>query len=208
MCFLNIFCYLAGLSNCYCHQEIFEIGSHRDILFNKDQQAKLSRVYYGFVYTFAIFTTALNTSHWLFAMQYWSLASRLETVLTNQNLNSLDLRLNLVFYLGLLFTLATGSLIVAAYYKLTVNIENWVEILNIAPPLVSVLFLVDAMRRLQKVIQNKFAINMWQIIVHMISFVFLIISAIVISYDSRNTWHHPRQFFILYEAFILCIFTS
>lgn len=66
-----------------------------------------------------------------------------------------------MFYLGLLFTLATGSLIVGAYYQRTVKFENWVEILNILPPLISVLFLSDAMRRLRIVIKNKFDINLW-----------------------------------------------
>lgn len=58
--------------------------------------------------------------------------------------------------------LSTGSLIIVAYYNLSNRkLENWVEAINVAPSLVSIFFLLDALRRLKGIVKSKLAFDTW-----------------------------------------------
>lgn len=72
------------------------------------------------------------------------------------------MKIKLIFFAGLLLNLSTGSLIIVAYYELSSRrFENWVEAINIAPSFISIIFLLDAMRRLRTIVKTKFQIDTW-----------------------------------------------
>ena len=73
-----------------------------------------------------------------------------------------EVKIKIIFFVGLLLNLSTGSLIIVAYYELSSRtFENWVEAINIAPSFISIIFLLDAMRRLRTIVKTKFQIDTW-----------------------------------------------
>ena len=120
-----------------------------------------------------------------------------------------EVKIKIVFFTGLLLNLSSGSLIIVAYYELSSRkFENWVEAINVAPSFISVFFLVDAMRRLRTIVRSKFAIDTWQFFWHMISYILLAASAVLLEVDSRDAWSEAKRFFWVYEAFIITISLS
>jgi hypothetical protein len=73
-----------------------------------------------------------------------------------------EVKIKVILLIGLLLNLSTGSLIIVAYYELySHRFENWVEAINVAPSCISIIFLLDAMRRLRTIVKAKFQIDTW-----------------------------------------------
>jgi hypothetical protein len=105
--------------------------------------------------------------------------------------------------------LSTGILIIVAYYKLSSRkFENWVEAINVAPSFISIIFMLDAMRRLRTMVKTKFHIDVWQFFWHMISFTMLAVSAILLEVNSRHAWQNEKSYYRFYAAFIVTLFLS
>ena len=154
--------YTFGLTGGYCLQQFYVIGSQKGFIFDKVEQERLKHVYYGFVYSFGFFSIAINVSHWIFAMQYWSLTVRLESAIKQFDSFKTEVKVKTIFFSGLLINLSTGALIIVAYYEISSRkFESWVEAINVAPAFISVFFLVDAMRRLRTIVKSKFVVDTW-----------------------------------------------
>jgi len=75
---------------------------------------------------------------------------RLESAIKQFDSFRTEVKIKVIFFSGLLINLSTGTLIIVAYYeRYSRKFENWVEAINVAPSFISVIFLVDAMRRLR-----------------------------------------------------------
>lgn len=134
---------------------------------------------------------------------------RLESAIKQFNSFRTEVKIKVIFFSGLLINLSTGTLIIVAYYELSSRkFENWVEAINVAPSFISVIFLVDAMRRLKNIVKSKFTIDTWQFFWHMISYVLLAASALLLEVDSRHAWKKPKRYYSIYEAFIVTILFS
>ena len=148
-------------------------------------------IYKGNAWSLCVFLASFNTAHWIFAMQYWSLAIKLQLVVQQKQVKHLGLLLKLMFYVGEVLQCLTGYLSLFAFnhegaqYN-TKAIENWTDFMNIFPELVSLCVLVDALRRLRNITAGQFAIDTAQMILHIAGFTLVVGTGIWLTYTTRH----------------------
>lgn len=116
----------------------------------------------GIYYSTAVFFTSFSVSHWLFAMQYWSLSLRLTQLVRNKDVSSVTVPTVIVGALGLIFNLASGWFVIKAF-KYPGN-QFWAtstKIMNVMPSVISLLFLIDSLRRLRNLAKGVMHFETW-----------------------------------------------
>jgi len=63
----------------------------------------LTHLYKGNAWALCIFIASFNLAHWIFAMQYWSLAFKLQLMVKQKQIPHLGVFLKIAFYLGAIF---------------------------------------------------------------------------------------------------------
>lgn len=146
---------VGGILTAYLVQNLFNIGnqSYEKVVRDRHQLEKITT---EASYTIAVFFCCFNTAHWLFAMKYWSVALKLQSIVEEWPTDKQYL-INSVGVVGLLLNIGSGVLIVLAFY----NFGNqtwgfWTELGNILPNCVSLLVMIDALRRFRNVAKGVF----------------------------------------------------
>ena len=126
--------------------------------------------------------TCYNVSHWILAVQYWSLSMKLEAMLNGQNIKTFTTRIRWYFLAGLLLNISTGvTIILRPYYrKKYPNLKYWRDWLNLAAAAVSNIMLIDALRRLRKIVKGVFAVDTWQMILHLSAYLLVFFSGVIL----------------------------
>jgi hypothetical protein len=100
-----------------CTQQLFVIGSTADLT-TDNVKNRAMRLYYTYAWSLGIAGICYNVSHWMLAVQYWSLSTKLEAMLDGQSIKTFTFRLRCLFFVGLLLNISTGiTTILTAYYK-------------------------------------------------------------------------------------------
>ena len=108
---------------------------------------------------------------------------------------------------GLIVNCATGIFIVLAFSNFNdVQWENATETITVLPDVISVAFLIDALRRLKIVTKGVMIIQTWQMIWHIWSFALVAIGGILLCVATRHTWQHANWFYVTYELIVLLVF--
>ena len=86
---------------------------------------------------------------------------------------------------GLLLNISTGvTIIMTAYSKSNYNkypkLEFWRDWLNLIAAAVSNIMLIDALRRLRKIVKGVFAVDTWQMILHVSAYLLVFVSGVII----------------------------
>lgn len=91
-------------------------------------------------------------------------------------------RLRWSFLAGLLLNISTGvTIILTAYYKTKYpNLKYWRDWLNLAAAAVSNIMLIDALRRLRKIVKGVFAVDTWQMILHVSAYLLAFVSGVIL----------------------------
>ena len=151
------------------------------------------KLYYTYAWSLGIAGICYNVSHWILAIQYWSLSTKLEAMLDGQNMKTFTTRLRWFFLAGLLLNISTGvAIILTAYYKTKSkypNLKYWRDWLNLAAAAVSNIMLIDALRRLRKIVKGAFSVDTWQMILHVSAYLLVFLSGItllIIEYDGKT----------------------
>ncbi len=121
------------------------------------------RLYRSYGWALGIAGICYNVSHWILAVQYWTLSTKLEAMLDGTSMKTFKIQARFIFVIGLLLNVSTGVTIVVNVYKrcdLT-NMYKWRDWLNFAAAAISNLLLIDALRRLRKIIKGDFAVDTW-----------------------------------------------
>ncbi len=84
--------------------------------------------------------------------------------------------------------------------------ENATEIVTVLPDVISVVFLIDALRRLKIVTKGVMIIQTWQMIWHIWSFALVAIAGILLCVATRHTWRHADWFYVTYELIVVLVF--
>ena len=120
--------------------QLFEVASVWNDLLNaaQNRQDWIMHIYKGNAWSLCVFLASFNTAHWIFAMQYWSLAIKLQLVVQQKQVKHLGLLLKLMFYVGEVLQCLTGYLSLFAFNHEGAQynkkaIENWADFMNIFP---------------------------------------------------------------------------
>ena len=148
-------------------------------------------------------------------MQYWSLAIKLESLVAQKEVNRLGLKLKIVFYAGLILQCSTGYMEILAFNSETSPhkklIENSTDFMNIFPQFVSLMFLLDALRRLRKVTAGNFVIDTFQMILHISGFAGVVGTGtwLTITTHGVNTRENGiKRFYINLDCVVAMIFLA
>ena len=68
--------------------------------------------------------------------------------------------------------------------------------------LLSVLFLLDALRIIRSVTAGTFVIDTWQMIWHLLAFTLVVVTGVGLDLITRNPWDHPKIFYAMLELVI------
>lgn len=125
-------------------------------------------------------------------------------------------RLRWYFLAGLLLNISTGVIIIlTAYCKNKYpNLKYWRDWLNLAAAAVSNIMLIDALRRLRKIVKGVFSVDTWQMILHVSAYLLVLVSGVILlSTDYGLLGSSPisyanKRFYSLYMIFIICVFLS
>ena len=150
------------------------------------------KLFHTYAWSLGIAGICYNVSHWILAIQYWSLSTKLEAMLDGQNMKTFTTRLRWFFLAGLLLNISTGvTIILTAYYKTKYpNLKYWRDWLNLAAAAVSNIMLVDALRRLRKIVKGVFAVDTWQMILHVSAYLLVFVSGVIllkIEYEMKGS---------------------
>lgn len=107
---------ISGLSVAYFVADLFNLASDLKLLLNTDLKT-LERIANCCSYSVAIFFTCFNIAHWIFSMQYWSLALRLQCFINKDSLDKVNIVIRVVTCIGLMANLAGGAFIVIAFHQ-------------------------------------------------------------------------------------------
>jgi len=172
------------------------------------------RLYHAYAWSLGIAGICYNVSHWILAVQYWSLSTKLEAMLNGQNIKTFTIRLRLSFLAGLLLNFSTGvTIILTVYYKIKYpELKKWRDWVNLTAAAVSNIILIDALLKLRKIVKAAFVVDTWQMILHVSAYLLVFLSGIfllIIEYTSEvNKSYESLTFYQLYEVFIICVFLS
>ena len=174
------------------------------------------QLYHTYAWSLGIAGICYNVSHWILAVQYWSLSTKLEAMLDGQSMKTFTNRLRWLFLAGLLLNISTGLiLILTAYYKTSYpSLKYWRDWLNLTAAAVSNIMLIDALRRLKKIVKGVFAVDTWQMILHVSAYLLVFVSGVIlliIEYGvlvSSPFSYANKEFYKLYRFFIFCVFLS
>jgi len=78
--------------------------------------------------------------------------------------------------------------------------------MNILPDTISILFLIDSLRRLKVVSSGVMHIEIWQMILHIWSFVSVVVAGTLLSISTMHAWKKPTYFYATYESIVLMVF--
>lgn len=85
-------------------------------------------------------------------------------------------------------TLTGYFYVLDGHHYLNKNITLTSKFLNVIPDLLSAIFLVDALRRLKIVAAGLFEIEIWQMIWHLWTFLFLIAGGVLLNISTYHAW--------------------
>ena len=113
-------------------------------------------------------------------------------MLNGQNMKTFTTRLRWSFLAGLLLNISTGvTIILTVYYKTKYpNLKYWRDWLNLAAAAVSNIMLIDALRRLRKIVKGVFAVDTWQMILHVSAYLLVFVSGVIllkIEYEMKGS---------------------
>ena len=170
------------------------------------------RLYRSYGWALGIAGICYNVSHWILAVQYWTLSTKLEAMLNGTSMKTFKTQTRCIFVIGLLLNVSTGVTIVVNVYKRNhhPNIFKWRDWLNFAAAAVSNLLLIDALRRLRKIIKGDFAVDTWQMILHVSAYLLVLVSGSILIFTefTVDLAYNSKRFYKLYLVFILCVFFS
>jgi uncharacterized protein with PQ loop repeat len=118
-----------------------------------------------------------------------------------------------IFFIGLVLNLGCGYFILLAFnHVFSVGIEDTTEALEVIPEFITLIFLGDALRRIRIISKNTFEIDSWQVTVHMIAFLLVAITGIllcIVSYHNPNqTYKPPSNMYHVLDTLILTVFLA
>jgi len=190
----------------FCIARLFAIASDLKQLLRTPPD-ELNRLIHSAAWCVAIFFTTFSLSHWLFAMQYWSLSLKLRNLVFKKSQDNLRTKVLIVNIVGIIAFLISGALVVSAIYNYRNNaIQYSSEFANVLPAFVAIGFLIDALYRLKTLAHGSMHIETWQIIWHVWSFVLVCICGILLSVATIHTWKNPGWFYATYLSIICLIF--
>lgn len=125
--------------------------------------------------------------------------------------------MRLFFLIGLLLNFSTGVLtILTAYLKVKDDNKNaykWRDWINLVAAAVSNIVLLDALRRLRKLVKGVFAVDTWQMVLHVSAYLLAFLSGFILviiqfTVTKSKPAYDSFTFYNLYLIFILCVFFS
>lgn len=135
-------------------------------------------------------------------------------MMQQQNIASLVFRLRGIFFAGLVLNMITGMLVVVTCYVKQKNdsIQYYRDWLNLLAAIISNVLLIDALRRLNKIVKGVFAVDTWQMICHVAAYTLVLASGILLiflAYNNREIHAYQiKWFYHIYQFFILTVFLS
>jgi NADH:ubiquinone oxidoreductase subunit K len=75
------------------------------------------RLYRSYGWALGIAGICYNVSHWILAVQYWTLSTKLEVMLNGTSMKTFKMQARCIFVIGLLLNISTGVTIVVNVYK-------------------------------------------------------------------------------------------
>ena len=72
----------------------------------------------------------------------------------------------------------------------------------------SLILLLDALRRIKEVTYGLMHIETWQMVWHIWSFAFVVISGTILCIATHATFHHAGWFYFCYYLLLVCIFLT
>ncbi len=120
---------------------------------------------------------------------------------------SVEWIVKIVFVFGLLLNLTSGVFIIMAFYH--VGGREWqldTEIANIVPNVISVIVLLDSLRRLKQASKGFLEIETWQMVWHIWSFTAVTFDGILLSLCTRNARKYPKLFYATYMSLVILLF--
>lgn len=120
---------------------------------------------------------------------------------------SVEWIVKVVFVVGLLMNLASGVFIVIAFYRVGgINWQLTTELANIVPNVISVVVLMDSIRRLKRASKGSLEIETWQMVWHIWSFTAVTFDGIGLSLCTRNASSNPKFFYGTYMTLVILLF--